>query len=373
MRYFFLVLILIIFSSILFGVEPNARAYLIVDAKKGNILYGKNIEEELPMASTTKIMTALLVLENESLSKIITYDEEAKKTPMGCMYIPIGSKLSVKDSLSALMLPSSNDMAVALSKSFCSREKFIYLMNQKAKELGMKHTHYVNPHGLHEENHYSSCYDLSILSREAIKRDDFLNLMKPNDKITYTYNGKKGVRNLRSTFGKLYSFPGLKGIKTGYTHNAKKCFVGYVERGNVSLISVMLGCNNAMEETRDLVNYTLLHCDYITVLDPAKDYIINYDNNNIPTKPLKMERIYTNKDNKIKYKIFPTCHYPIKKNTKIGKACIYDRGKLIDTVPMFSKKTILCSKRDGSISAILILAVLLICYYRYKKLPLKIN
>lgn len=353
--------------------EPTAKAYLIVDAKKGNILYGKNIDEKLPMASTTKIMTALLVLENEPLSKTIVYDEEAKKTDMGNMFIPVGSTLSVRDSLSAMLLLSSNDMSVALSKSFCSKGEFIDLMNKKAKDLGMNNTHFLNPHGLHEENHYSTCYDLSILTRETIKNKDFLSLMKADDKIKYFYKGKTGHKKLRSTFGKLYDFQGLKGVKTGFTHKAKKCFVGYLVRGDVSLISVILGSKDAMGETKDLMSYTILHCDYVTVLDPAKDYIVNYDNNNIPTKPLKMERIYTNKDNKIKYKIFPTCKYPIKKNTKIGKACIYDRGRLIDTVPLFSKKTILCSKKDGFITVILILAVLLICYYRYKKLPLKIN
>lgn len=367
-KHLILVFILLILSSVLFGAEPTAKAYLIVDAKKGNILYGKNIDLELPMASTTKIMTALLVLENEPLSKIITYDEEAKKTDMGNMFIPAGSKLSVKAGLSSMLLLSSNDMSVALAKSFCSKDEFINLMNEKAKEIGMNHTHFVNPHGLNEDNHYSTCYDLSLLSREAVKNKDFLSFMKSDDKITYTYKGKTGHKKLRSTFGKLYSFYGLKGIKTGYTRAAKKCFVGYVVRGDVSLISVILGSKDAMGETKDLVNYTIAHCDYVTVLDPSKDYIVNYNKHKIPTKPLKMEKIYTNKDNKIKYKIFPTCHYPIKKNTKIGKACVYDRGRLIDTVPLFSKKTILCSIKDGFITFVLILIVGLICYFRYKEL-----
>ena len=294
------------------------------------------------MASTTKIMTAIIFLENGGLNKKVVYTKYAFQTPFGNMHFPIGTTLSATDALKGMLIPSSNDLATAVALSICDEKTFVEKMNQKAKVLGMKNTHFVNVHGLDAKNHYSTCYDLAILGSYAMKNSTFRDCMKP--KATIKLNIKNTTKNkiVTSTFKNFYSFPGALGVKTGTTKGAGKCFVGYVKRDNIPIITTVLGDDDAVQETKAIVNYTFRHCQYETILRPGEKYEMTFGKKKISVKPGDFVKVFVDpKEVKLKHEIVPVCHYPIAKNSLVGYVKVFDGERLICKKPVYSMKTYL--------------------------------
>lgn len=238
--------------------DLDATAALLVSPDSGMVLYSKNADQKRYPASTTKIMTALLTLENVSnLDETVTAeasDFENVTADSSNAGIQVGEVVTVRDLLYALMLPSANEAAYMLARHVGgSWEQFVDMMNDRAAELGCSGTHFCNPCGLHDDDHYTTAYDLYLIAKEAMKDVTFRDIVstvqhrmaKTNlheERIIYTTN-----QLIYSSF-QPWSYANCLGIKTGHTSQAGNCFVGYAEYGDAKLFSVVLGCSNSSKE-----------------------------------------------------------------------------------------------------------------------------
>ncbi|MBR0597436.1 D-alanyl-D-alanine carboxypeptidase family protein [Sinanaerobacter chloroacetimidivorans] len=239
------------------GTPPDlvAETAVLIDASTGQILYDKNMNDQRYPASTTKVMTALLALENLDLSKTVTIDAETPYTEGSRIYLLEGEQVTVEQLLNAMMTESANDAAVALGKEIAGTiPDFAKMMNEKAKKLGAKNTNFVNPNGLHDDAHVTTAYDLAMIAQEAMKNEKFRELV-----LTYRYiipaTNKQDIRYLYNTNRLIYDertkvsangvlrpakYEGATGIKTGYTSHAGGCLIAGAKRGETELISVVM-------------------------------------------------------------------------------------------------------------------------------------
>lgn len=220
--------------------EPSvsARSAILVSSD-GKVLFEKNADERLPMASTTKIMTCLLAIENCALDDVLTVTSEAAGIEGSSLYLKEGDAVTVKDLLYAAMLRSANDAAAALAIHVSwSKEEFAALMNEKASELGMRNTHFTNPHGLPDDGHYTTARDFARLAVCALENDTFAEIAKTKEYVV-TVNGeeRKPVKNHNRL---LFTYDGCIGVKTGYTASSGRCLVSAAERDGVRLVCVTL-------------------------------------------------------------------------------------------------------------------------------------
>lgn len=238
--------------------EVEAKAAVLMDGASGRILYAKNAHLPLPPASTTKIMTAILALENGRLGDRVCVSRRAAETAEASIWLEEGEELSLEDLLYALLLQSANDAAVAIAEHIGgSQEEFVALMNRRARELGARQTHYANPHGLDDPQHYSTAYDLAVLARHALALPDFRRFVS-TPKKTIPWPGHPWDRVLYNRNRLLQgseAYPGAIGVKTGYTQKAGSCLVAAARRNNLELIAVVLNSPNMYQEIKSLLDY----------------------------------------------------------------------------------------------------------------------
>ena len=234
---------------------PNisAKAAVLYVPETGEFLYEKNADERLPMASTTKIMTALITLSECELSDTVIVDERAVGIEGSSAYLRAGDELSVEELLYALMLQSANDAAVALAYHISGNiEQFSALMNEKAQSLGLQNTSFANPHGLDANDHYTTASDLSKIAAAALEDPIFRN-------ITSTYKRTFATEHRRRTYVNhnklLLRIDGAIGVKTGYTKRCGRCLVGATERNGLTLISVTLDAPSDWSDHEMMIDY----------------------------------------------------------------------------------------------------------------------
>ena len=242
--------------------DISAKSAILVDFNTGKVLYSKNENEPLAMASMTKVMSMLLIMEkidNGSLKydDIVEISTESSSMGGSQIFLNPGDKYKVIDLLKGVAMASANDAVVALAeKTYGSKEHFIEAMNKKAESLGLKNTHFVNVHGLDEEGHYSSAYDMSVMARELLKHEKILDftrvyeeyLTKPDGSQIWLVNTNKLVR----------FYDGVDGLKTGFTQNAGYCLTATGKKNNLRLISVVMGEESIEKRSSDtvkLLNY----------------------------------------------------------------------------------------------------------------------
>ena len=222
--------------------EPtiNSRAAVIYDRTTGQIIWGKNETQKRAMASTTKIMTAIVILEKCNLTDTVTISKKAANTGGSRLKINEGDKITINDLLYGLMMRSGNDAAVALAEHAGGNvEGFSILMNEKAKELGLTETNFVTPHGLDNENHYTTAIELAKLTDYALKNKKFAQIVKTKS-TTININGVP--RELYNTNELLGVLNGVDGVKTGFTGEAGRCLVTSCTREGNQIITVVLRC-----------------------------------------------------------------------------------------------------------------------------------
>ena len=228
------------------GEEISAKAAIVYEPISETILYEKLPDERLPVASTTKIMTAKVILDNCALDELVTVKKEHTATEGSSMYLKAGEKYTVEELLYGLMLASGNDAASALADHCAgSMDAFAELMNEEAEKLGLNNTHFVNSHGLDAEEHYSTARDLAILTAAAMEDENFCKIFS-----TETYEVKGTVYRNHSKL--LGSCSGCIGGKTGYTEKAGRILVSCVERDNMRLICVTISDPRDWDDHRDL-------------------------------------------------------------------------------------------------------------------------
>jgi len=234
----------------------SAVAAILVDPITDDVLYEQNADQSLPLASTTKIMTAILTLENASLQETTTISDHASAVGESSAWLEKGELLSVEQLVYALMLQSANDAAVALAEYVGgSEDAFVEMMNAKAAELGLTHTSFSNPHGLDEEGHYTSARDLAAIASYAMDIPKFREIVVTDAyEIPWPGNPYPRVMQNHNRFLKMY--PNATGIKTGYTLGAGLCLVASAEKDGSELISVILnGGETYWDQTISLMDY----------------------------------------------------------------------------------------------------------------------
>lgn len=267
----------------------NSKIGLIFDRNSKTILYEKNGLKQVPMASTTKIMTAIVVLENANLDDIVTISKKAAGTGGSRLGLKTNDKITVHDLLYGLMLKSGNDAAVALAEHVGGGiDGFAELMNKKASEMGLVNSHFVTPHGLDQEKHYTTAYELACMADYALNIPKFREIVG-SKKYNITINARSSlIGNTNELLGNLY---GVYGVKTGFTNGAGRCLVTACKRDDIDIITVVLSANTKKERTLDsvkLIEYTNKNYDVINIEEKIKEKFNNW-------KQLNEKRIYINK------------------------------------------------------------------------------
>ncbi len=218
----------------------SAHSAVLLEASSGEIIFSKNENERLPMASTTKIMTALVALDCCELSDVVSVSPDAVGVEGSSIYLSRGEKVTMEELLYAMLLESANDAAAAIAIEVGgSIEGFAEMMNKKAIEIGLADTHFENPHGLDGETHYTTAYELALITREALKNDTFKKIASTY-KRTMPLNGGEGTRVLINHNKLLNSYDGAIGVKTGFTKKSGRCLVSAAERDGLTFIAVTL-------------------------------------------------------------------------------------------------------------------------------------
>ena len=284
----------------------NSRSCIIYDRNSHMILYGKNETKQVKMASTTKIMTSLIIIENCNLSETTEISKKAAGTGGSRLGLKTGDKITIKDLLYGLMLCSGNDAAVALAEyAGGDIQGFSELMNQKANELGLTSTHYESPHGLDSDGHYTTTYELAVLTDYALKNETFAKIVGTKN-YTVTINGYP--KNLSNTNELLGYLNGVYGVKTGFTNGANRCLVTACKRNDMDIICVVLGADTKKFRTQDsikLIEYAFKNFTYINANDIAVNSFENWKNEN-----LKYLDINKSSSNSFELEI-KTCKNPI--------------------------------------------------------------
>lgn len=248
------------------GDEPQtgAAGAVLMEAGTRMVLMAKQAHKKLPMASTTKVMTALIAIEHCSLEEMVEVPAEAYGVEGSSMYLQKGEKLSMRDLLYGLMLVSGNDAAIAIAVHVGgSLEGFTALMNQKAYVLGALNTHFVTPNGLPGDDHYTTAYDLALICAAAMEQDTFREIVSS----TYFRTTTGAVlRTLKNKNKILWEYEGGSGVKTGFTKAAGKCLVFSAEREGMTLIGVVLNCPDMFGDAKAMLDYGFDNYELATVL-----------------------------------------------------------------------------------------------------------
>ena len=226
--------------------DTESRAECVIELSSRRFLHEKNADEPLPIASTTKILTALIILSDCALDEMICIPAEAERAGGSSVYLRKGELRTVEELLYGLLLRSGNDCAVSLAVHHSgSIAKFAAVMNIRAALLGAERSHFCNPHGLPQKGHLSTARDLALITATAMQNESFRNIVSCR---SYREQGWKNKNKL------LFDYAGACGVKTGYTREAGRCLVGAAERNGVTFVSVVLNCPNMYERSKKLLD-----------------------------------------------------------------------------------------------------------------------
>lgn len=326
----------------------SAKGAILIDAATGEVLYEKNGYSKLPMASTTKIMSALIALEQNDLDEKFVVDKEALKVEGSSMGLQEGDTVTMRALVHGMLLPSGNDAAnCAAVRISGSVEAFVQLMNDRAAEMGLRFTHFVTPSGLDDytDDHYSTAYDMAVLTREALKNDDFREICgKKNAKLEF---GNPPYERWLINSNKLLTMcDGVIGVKTGFTDKAKRCLVSACERDGATLICVTLN------DPDDWLDHTRMY-DYGFSLMSRQELPIENDTFEIgaaggvsDTILCKTDKVKLTlpegKAENVTCEIFvrPFVYCPAAENVQVGRAEYYYNGEKIAEEPVYTAQSI---------------------------------
>lgn len=252
----------------------NGASAVLMDMETGQVLFAKAPHSRRSPASTTKIMTGILLIERCKMDDIISASKKASETPFTSLHLKPGEKISALDLLTGMMVRSANDAAVAAAEHVAgSVPKFVAMMNKKAAEIGCKNTHFVTPNGLYNKNHYSSAYDMCLMARYGLKYSLFNDVVNTR-KYTLasrTLNKADLVVFAKNNF--LKNYPGADGVKSGYLKQSKSCYVGSATRNGWRLVSTVLGSENSANDTTALMDYGFANFQSVEVASSRSENI----------------------------------------------------------------------------------------------------
>lgn len=323
------ILIILLIIPIKLNALSLGKSAILMEEDTKRVLVSKNINKKMLIASTTKIMTAVLAIESGKMNKTVTVTDKVLESYGSNIYLSIGEKMKLEDLVYGLMMQSGNDAALMIAEYLDGEEEFVKNMNKKAKKIGMKNTTFTNPHGLDEKSeNYSTAYDMALLMRYANSFSEFKKItgckkhtVKTNDK-TYSWKNKNKL---------LYSYKYTTGGKTGFTKKARRTLVTSASKSNMNLIVVTLNDSNDFKNHKELYEYGFNNYNMEKVFDKNK---INLDNKNI----YALDDYYYPITKKERGLI--TIDYDIKKaknDNKIGYAIIKLSGKTIHKEKLYIK------------------------------------
>ena len=337
------------------NLAENAKSAILIEASTGEILYEKNSHDKLPMASMTKMMTLLLIMDeisngNLSWDEKVTASEHAASMGGSQIFLEVGEQMTVEELVKGICIGSGNDAAVAMAERIGGTEdNFVKMMNDKAKALGLNHTNFVNACGLDNDNHYSSAYDMAMIAKELVKYDKILEytgtyedyLRKNTDKSFWLVNTNKLVRY----------YQGVDGLKTGYTSSALYCITATAKRNGMRLISVVMGEPSSAirnSETTGMLDYGFNTYQINSVL--SKDTVIgtrsvilgqNEKVNIIPKEEVNILNTKSGTKRNVTYNVkIDDIKAPVKNGDVVGKINIIEDNKNIMTIDATVQKNI---------------------------------
>ena len=326
---------------------PSYKGMCVL-ANDNKVLYEYNKDVKLPMASTTKIITAIVTLENcDDLDKLITVADESVGIEGTSIYLRKNEQISIRNLLYGLILASGNDAATALAYEIGgSEEKFVEMMNDFVKRLGLTNTQLKNPHGLDADGHYTSAYDLAAITNYALNNETFLEIVSTKTKVLN--EGEPNVRYLRNKNKLLFSEEGCIGVKTGFTDNAGRCLVNACERNGMRVVSVVLNCGPMFEECDRLNNLAFNEYELKTFVEPygfvGNVNVVDGDKNEISVATIKGFSTVIKKSEaenyRIEFDVPESVTAPISKSDEIGKVTVFYKDEIIYEDSVYSTSEI---------------------------------
>lgn len=327
--------------------DISAQSAIVIEASSGETLWSKNCDKQMPMASTTKIMTALVALERCDIQKTVKISPLAVGVEGSSIYLYAGEELTMENLLYAMLLESANDAAAAIAIEVGgSIDGFSKLMNKKAAELGLKSTSFENPHGLDGENHYTTAKELAIITREAMKNESFRKIVSTY-KTTIPLNKTEGTRVLINHNKLIKSYKGALGVKTGFTKKSGRCLVSAAEVDGVEYICVTLNAPSDWNDHTKLLDYasslyervTLCNVDEISHSLP----LVNCESGSVTVSNKdQLSLILPRERGNIEYVIeLPHFYYNgVRQGEELGSLIFYLDGEIIASTPMCAQNSV---------------------------------
>lgn len=355
MKKLLICLLLFPFNIFALDLATNSKSAILIEESTKEVIYNKNENEKLAPASMTKIMSLILIMESIKNGQInmnedVVISEHASSMGGSQMFLETNSKVKVKDLIKGIAIASGNDAVVALAEKIGgSEEEFVNLMNEKVKELKLENTHFVNPHGLDADNHYSSAYDMAMMGLELLKYPEILKYTSIYEEY---FEKSDGTKIWMVNSNKLVRFyEGIDGLKTGYTDNAKYCITATGKKNNLRFISVVMGADSSENRSKDVVsmfNYGFSNYKIEKIIDKSEDLgnvkVINGTKKTLKIK-LNNNIVELKKANekKSKYKYIikkKELKAPVKNNEVIAELTIIKDNKEYKTININSSEMI---------------------------------
>ena len=326
----------------------SAKAAIVIECSTGEVLFEKNSHSPLPMASTTKIMTAICAIENYPVNFPVAVDDRAIGIEGSSIYLEKGEIMYMRDLLYGMMLKSGNDAATAIACEVSGGvEKFAELMNRSAKKYGAKNTNFVNACGLYDDNHYTTASDLAKITAHALGNETFAEIVATKEKRIS--GGSKGYdRVLKNHNRLLFSYDGCTGVKTGYTKKCGRCLVSSAERNGVTLVCVTLNAPDDWNDHRAMLDYGFSKCRKTASVQEG-EYALTVE---VEKGDVKEIPVYFGKNleyvcidgkecrTEIKFETEKKVCAPLKNGDIVGRANLLLDGKTVDTAPVVCKKDV---------------------------------
>lgn len=334
---------------------PNAVSGILMEEETGTIIFEKEKDKQVAIASMTKMVAQIIILESIESKKIkwddvVTVSKNASNMGGSQIYLAANEKMTVRDLFKGISMASANDAVVAMAEYISGTEdKFVKKMNDKVKSLGLKNTVFKNSTGLDEEGHFSSAYDMAIIAKELLKHEEILKFSSVYEDYLRTDTPNKFW--LVNTNKLIHSYPGSDGLKTGHTDNAKYCIAATAKRDGMRLIAIVLGEEDAKvrnEETSKLLDYgfNLKQVNIIKKKEKVVKKITLEKSNKKEIKIYPKNDVVVLKDKGIQNKKYVTkikinkVNLPLKKNDKVGVIDVYENKKKIKSVDLIVKEKV---------------------------------
>ncbi len=336
-----------VFAQPSMSLSVSAESAILIEAESKKILFEKNAHEKRGIASTTKIMTALVALENSDLDEIVQATTKTVGVEGSSIYLHAGEELSMEDLLYALLLESANDAAATIAYAVAgSEDAFAGMMNDKAAELGLSDSSFVNPHGLDAEGHYSTAYDLAMITAAALQNEKFHQMVSTYRKVIE--NPKDQTTRLLLNHNKLLkTYEGAIGVKTGYTKRCGRCLVSAAERDGLRLIAVSLNASDDWNDHRKMLDYGFSTYEKVNLLAEGEvrmmTNVVGGERDKAALTNVKAVGVMLPKEHgeiTSITELSPFYYAPLKSGQNVGKIRYFCDGECIAEAELFSLDTV---------------------------------